>query len=395
MTMPEENPKLTPYRVDVSEEILADLDRRLAATRWPGEPDDAKWQYGANLGYMKRLVDYWRDGFDWRGAEAGLNRFPQFTAAVATDDGETLDVHFVYERGSGTRPLPVLITHGWPGSVFEFNRIIEPLAHPERFGGDAEDGFDVIAPTLPGYGFSQAPARPIGPRAIAGMLHRLMNDVLAYPSYVAQGGDWGSIITAWLALDHGDHVTAAHFNMTPVAPSRGPDDPPLSETEQAWLADSRARLKRESAYQDVQATKSQSLAYGLTDSPVALAAWITEKFHGWSDESREEPPFTMDQILTNVMIYWITGCMNSATWLYRAAREEGTMRLPSGQRIDVPCGFLLAPHDLLIPPPDSWLERIANVARRRDLASGGHFVALEKGAELVDDMRAFFRATAR
>jgi pimeloyl-ACP methyl ester carboxylesterase len=384
-----------PFRIDVDNALLGDLDRRLANTIWPGEPRDAGWRYGANLAYMQRLAEYWAHTFDWRAAEARINRFDQFRAPVATDDGDILDIHLVHVRGSGSSPLPLLLLHGWPGSIAEFLDVIEPLAHPERFGGDAADGFDVIAPSLPGYGFSDAPAAPLGPKAMSSMFTRLMRDTLGYDHYVVQGGDWGSIIAARMALDHPDGVAAVHVNMLPLRPALEAGAPALSEEERNWLKAAQERRRRESAYQDIQATRSQTLAYGLTDSPVGLAAWIAEKFHVWSDEAAAEPPFTMDQLLTNIMVYWVTRSMNSATWLYRAFRSENAYALEPGQKVKQPFGFCLPPNDLIPPPPSSWLHRLGNVQHETRLASGGHFTAMEKGPELVADMQAFFRKVAR
>lgn len=383
------------FSLHVEDAVLDDLRRRLDNVRWPGEPVDAGWRYGANLGYMHRLVAHWRDGFDWRAAEARLNRFPQFIAPVPTDDGGSLDIHFIHEKGSGENPLPLLLVHGWPGSVAEFLDAVEPLAHPERFGGDAADGFDVIAPSLPGYGFSAAPPAPMGPKAIATLFTRLMRDVLGYQRYVAQGGDWGSIIVARMALDHPDTLAAVHFNMLPLRPDLSDGTPPLSEAEQAWMKLVQQMRARETAYQEVHATKSQSLAYGLTDSPVGLAAWITEKFHGWSAPDADEPPFSMDALLTNIMVYWVTGSMNSSTWLYRAFREERAYGLMPGQTVTLPMGFCLPAHDLIPPPPPEWIRRVGNVVRDTRLADGGHFTMMQKGPELIADVRSFFREAAR
>lgn len=386
---------LTPFTVAVDAAALSDLQERLARARLPAAPADAGWRFGVEPRYFARLIDYWRDGYDWRRAEAELNRHPQFTASVKGDDGTALRLHFLHRHGSGEAPLPILMLHGWPGSYYEFLGVVEPLARPEDFDGRPEDAFDVVVPSLPGYGFSEIPASPIGLRAIGGLLHRLMTEVLGYDRYLVQGGDWGALIAAWMALDHAPTVAAAHLNMVALRPPLGPGHPPVSDDEQAWIDAARARLKQESAYQDVHATKSQTLAYGLTDSPVGLAAWIVEKFHGWTDAALAEPPFAMDTLLTNVMLYWLTGTINSSTWLYRMARREGELRAPAERRIEVPCAYLLAPNDLALPPPTSWLARIGRVDRRNDLASGGHFVALENGPALVADVRAFAREHLR
>lgn len=386
---------MKPFTVHVEDAVLDDLRQRLERVRWPGEPIKAGWRYGANLDYMRRLVDYWRDDYDWRAAEARLNRFPQFKTPIPMDGGGEIDIHFIHEKGSGANPLPLLLSHGWPGSVSEFTDAIEPLAHPERFGGDADDGFDVVVPSLPGYGFSDAPPEPIGPKAIAGIFTRLMRDVLGYERYVAQGGDWGSIIVARMALDHPDCLAAAHFNMLPLRPDLGDGTPPLSDAEKAWLKQVQDMRAKETAYQEVHATKSQSLAYGLTDSPVGLAGWITEKFHGWSDPDADEPPFSMDALLTNIMIYWVTGTMNSSTWLYRAFREERAYGLKPGQIVELPMGFCLPAHDLIPPPPPEWLKRVGNVVSDTRLDSGGHFTMMQKGPEMIADIRGFFREVAR
>jgi len=380
-----------PFRVVFAAGEVADLKRRLAAARLPAAPAEAGWRYGIEPGYLARLLAHWRDAFDFQAAEDRLNRHAQYVAEVPDDDGRPLRLHFIREPGSGPSPRPLLLTHGWPGSVAEFVEVVAPLAHPERFGGDAADGFEVIAPSLPGYGFSQAPAAPIGPRAIARLWHRLLADVLAHPRYLAQGGDWGAMVTAWLALDRPEAVVAAHFNMTPLRPAGRNFEPPLDAAEEAWLKAARGRMARESAYQQVHATKSQTLAAALEDSPAGLAAWIVEKFHGWSGPARAEPPFAMDALLTNLTVYWLTRSINTSMWLYRGVREEGSLSLPEGRRIEVPCGFLLPEHDLSPAPPDRWLRRLCNLTHRRDLADAGHFTAMQAPGPFVADVRAFFR----
>ena len=381
----------TPYEIAIPDAVLADLAERLARTRAPlVTPVDAGWRHGMNADYMARLLGHWRDVYDWRRAEAALNRFPQFIAEVALDGADApLNLHYVQQPGEGDGAQPLLLLHGWPGSVFEFQEVIGPLTRPSAHGGQAGDAFEVIAPSLPGYGFSSAPPAPIGPRAIGAVMHRLMTEVLGFDSYTVQGGDWGAIISAWMAMDYPGAVMGAHMNMAGLRPSTGPDDPPLSEDEKAWIAAARGRMKFETAYQDTHATKSETLAWSLMDSPAGLAAWIVEKFHGWTTPTAAEPPFAMDQLLTNVMIYWVTGSINSSAWLYRGFRESGDGRAPADRRIEVPCAYQLAPMDLVPPPPTSWLERVGTVSQRNDLAKGGHFVALENGPALIDDVRAF------
>ena len=377
---------LAPFRIDIPPSALEDLAERLARVRLPGAPAAAGWEYGIDPSYLRRLVEYWRADYDWRTVEARLNRLPQFVASVGD-----YRVHLVYERGSGPDPLPLVLTHGWPGSFVEFEAVVGPLAHPERFGGRVEDAFDVIVPSLPGYGWSSAPPAPIGTRDIARIWDELMTSALGYERYAAQGGDWGGLVTSWLGVDAPSRVVAIHLNIMGLRPYLGEGSPPLSAEEEAWVARTRARLARETGYQAIQGTKPQTLAYALTDSPVGLAAWIAEKFHGWSASESEEPPFTMEQIITNVMIYWLTGSVNSASWLYTAARRLDGMRLARGEHVGVETAFVACPHDLFPAPPDSWVRRAYHCVRRTDLEVGGHFLAYERPTEFVDDVRAFFR----
>jgi microsomal epoxide hydrolase len=378
-----------PFTISVPDAVLTDLKERLARTRWPIEAKAKPWYYGTDMGWLKSVVAHWHDTYDWRVWETKLNSFPNYKATVGG-----MKIHFILERGSGDNPLPLVLTHGWPGSVVEFLDVIEPLAHPERFGGNAQDGFTVIVPSLPGYGFSDAPEAPITPRDIAALWWELMVDVLGCDRYVAQGGDWGACVTSWLAFDHPEHLAAIHLNMQGLLPARGGDGvPPMTEEELDWLKASQERARLESAYQQIQGTKPQTLSFGLTDSPVGLAGWILEKFHGWTvaPGSSEPPPFDLDRLLTNVMVYWLNG-INASTWLYVALIDGDAFFLKPGEKIEVPTGLFLFPNDLLPPPPDSWTRRVYNVTRRRDGAKGGHFAVFENGPQLADDMREFFRA---
>jgi len=306
------------------------------------------------------------------------------------------------------RPLPLVITHGWPGSIVEFLQIIEPLAHPERHGGDPLDAFDVIVPSLPGYGFSGPPIRedgsigPIGPRAIAGLWHRLVHESLNYRrSYGVQGGDWGAVVSSWLAFDHPvteekddwkSGVVGLHLNMVGLRPGIDPRKAELSAAEKAWLDTMRGELDDKTAYQRIQATRPQTLGVALGDSPVGLAAWIVEKFQAWSDcNGRPLDRFSMDLLLDNVMVYWLTGTAGTATWLYRGVSQQKPRGLPEGQRVETPTAFAAFPADLVPPPPKEWLERAYNLRRHTLMPRGGHFAALEEPQLLIDDIRAFFR----
>lgn len=377
-----------PFRLEVPDSVLADLKQRLARTRLPAtEPTGKPWRYGTSLAYMRDVIDHWLNRYDWRRWEACINAFSHHKTKIG---GKT--IHFILERGSGDNPMPLLLTHGWPGSFVEFLDIIERLAHPERFGGDVRDAFTVVAPSLPGYGFSDPPDAPIGPRDIAPIWSTLMTEVLGCERYVAQGGDWGAVITSWLALDHPKNLAAIHLNMLGLRPYVGKESPPLSDEEKAWIDRAQARRAKISAYQQIQGTKPQTLAYGLTNSPAGLAASILEKFHGWTIPDEDAPPpFDIDRLLTNVMLYWIGG-INAANWIYVSIVEGTSAALKPGEFVSVPTGVLLFPNDLTSPAPEAWIRRSYNLAQRNISDRGGHFPAMENGEMLTSDMRAFFRA---
>jgi len=375
----------TPFRIEVPERVLERIRARVADYAWHEMPDDGGWDYGTNLDYMKELCAYWLEEFDWRAQEADLNRLSHFTAPV---DG--IDVHFIHEKGSGPAPLPLLITHGWPGSVVEFREIIGPLAHPERHGGSVEDAFDVVAPSLPGFGFSGKPRRPMGPRAMAGILAKLMTGVLGHDAYVAQGGDWGGAVSSWLGFEHAPACRGIHVNIMTM---RHPDGPRGAE-EQAWAERFVREQEMEEGYRTQQATRPQTLSYAMMDSPVGVAAWIVEKFRSWSDldDGDIESVYTKDELLTNIMVYLVTGTFNTASWIYYGRREEGGRVLsPEGRRVEVPTGCALFPAELLAWPPRSYVERVYNVTHWTEMPRGGHFAAMEQPELLVEDVRAFAR----
>ena len=378
------------FSVETDEGALADLHSRLRETRWPSEPVGADWRHGTDLSYLKCLTTYWLHDYNWSAAVDRINGFRQFITNVPLDC-DTLDLHFIHEQGSSSDRLPLLLLHGWPGSIAEFLDFIPPLAYPDRFGGDAADGFEVIAPSLPGFAFSEAPPAPIGPRAVARLLLQFMTETLGHKRFCIQGGDWGAIIGTQMAVLAPETVTALHVNAVPVRPYLGPGSQPLTQEEQHWLKTARAVRSQETGYQAIQGTRGQTLAYALTDSPVGLAAWIVEKFQRWSDPNALKPPFSADQLLTNIMLYWLTGTINTSTWLYRGIREESSFSLETVDGVLPPMALCLPPNDLFPPPPRSWVERLGNVARDTRLETGGHFTAMEKGPELLTDLRAFFR----
>lgn len=377
-----------PFRVEIGQDAINAIARKVRSYEWhempagPGLEDS--WAYGANLGYMKELCRYWVENYDWFRWQDELNRFPQYTAEV---DG--IAIHYYRVEGSGPSPKPLILSHGWPGSVFEFLHIIDKLAHPEMHGGDASDAFTVIVPSLPGYGFSGKPAKPIGPRTIARLFDALMCDVLGLHGYIAQGGDWGSAVSGWMAYE-GKGCRAAHLNMMGW---RTPGDHPQTEEEKQHAQQAEMLFNMEGAYFREQSTKPQTLSYAMMDSPVGACAWIVEKFYGWSDiRAGFEEVYSKDQLLTNVMIYLVTKSFNTATWLYRGLFEDGSGEpVPPGARIERPVGIARFPVDLIPFPPRSQVERNMKVVRWREFAEGGHFAALERPDDLVGDIRAFAR----
>jgi len=377
---------LQPFKIDVPEDRLERIRKKVVKFPWSDMADLSGWEYGTNLRYMKELCAYWVEEFDWRKQESAINRFSHFTAPV---DG--IDIHFIHEKGSGPAPTPLIIIHGWPGSVVEFLNTIEPLAHPERFGGNVADAFDVIVPSLPGFGFSGKPSHPIGPRKIAEMFHSLMTEVLGYRYFMAQGGDWGGIISSWLGYEHAPACNAIHINIMAM---RAPGEP-VGAAEQAWAEKIAREQIMESGYRTQQATKPQTLSYAMMDSPVGIAAWIIEKFNSWSDTVGDdiENVYSKDALLTNIMVYLVTGTFNTASWIYFGRREEGGRVLsPEGKRVEVPTGCALFPAEFLSWPPRSYMERVYNVTHWTEMPSGGHFPAMEEPDYLVDDIRAFARS---
>jgi len=377
---------MEPFTLNVPESVLQDLKERLARTRFPNELNDADWSYGTDLGYLKEIVDYWRTKYDWRAAEARLNAFHHLRTDV---DG--LKLHFIHERGKGPKPLPLLISHGWPGSVVEFLKVIGPLTDPAAHGGDPADAFDVVAPSLPGYGFSAHAQTPgMHPGKIADVFAALMQQV-GYRRFGAQGGDWGAIITTCLGNQHPSQLVGIHLNMVVAFP---PDESNpaagLSEAEMVSLMEMQRFLNEETGYQRIQGTKPQTLGYALNDSPAGLAAWIIEKFRTWSDCGGQiERRFTKDELLTNIMVYWVTESITSSVRLYCEAQRSG-MFPPRGLRVDVPTGCAIFPREMF-RPPRAWAEKVYNVQRWTELPAGGHFAAMEEPQRFVDDVRAFFR----
>ena len=379
------------FKVAIPQATLDDLQIRLANTRWPDAQEDTAWDSGTNATYLKELALYWQDQFDWRAQERAINRFAHFRAKV---DG--VGIHFIHERGEGEKPLPLILTHGYPDSFLRFRKLIPLLTDPGANGADAVDSFDVVVPSLPGYGFSDKPQRAGMLFKVADLWATLMTQGLGYGRFGAHGGDWGSTVTEHLARSHGRSVIGVHLTDVPFAHLfQKPGD--LSASEKKFMAASEKWQKTEGAYAMIQGTKPQSLAFGLNDSPVGLAAWLVEKFRSWSDcQGEVESRFTKDELLTNIMLYWATGTIGSSFQFYYDAMNAGAMtwivEMLKGWvgSANVPAGFASFPGDLL-PPPREWAERFFQVQRWTEMPRGGHFAAMEEPELLAQEIRAFFR----
>jgi pimeloyl-ACP methyl ester carboxylesterase len=377
---------IRPFEVRWDEsQVQAVLDR-VRDYPWPPQPDAPDgWSYGCDGGYLRELCDFWLNSYDWRAAVEELNRFPQFTARV-----EDIDVHFLHVVGEAQGERPLMITHGWPGSHYEFWRIIEPLAFPSRFGGSAADAFDLVVPSLPGFGFSSKPKRPIGQRTTARLFNTLMTEVLGYRSYLAQGGDWGAMVTSWLGRDHGHCARAIHLNMLGFRPHGGVQ----TDEERAWAARQEAAGAQMGAYLRLQISKPQSISWMGAGNPVGQAAWIAERFHDWSD-LREKPMdevYPKARLLTNIMIYVMTDSFATGAWYYRGLVEEGGLAFQPGEKCETPTAFANFPGEpLYSAPPRSFAERAYNVVRWSDMPRGGHFAAMEEPELFVDEIRTWAR----
>ncbi len=383
--------RVTPFRIDVPDAVLADLAVRLDRTRLADEVDDGDWNRGMHRGYLASLLRYWRHQFDWRAQEAALNRLPHGRVEL---DG--LGVHVIQVRGRGPNPLPLILTHGYPDSFIRFLNLIPRLTDPAAHGGDAADAFDVVVPSLPGYGFSDRPKKSGTTFRIGELWHTLMTDVLGYRRYGAHGGDWGSTVTEQLARSHAGAVVGIHLTDVPFWHQfQKPSDP--SAAEQAYFADTEAWIKDDGAYALIQGTRPSSLAPALNDSPAGLAAWIVEKFQRWSDCGGDvERRFSKDLLLTNVMTYWVGGSIGSAFLPYYDFTSAGVLRWIAEAvkqwvgSSDVPAAFAMFPKDIS-HPPRAWAERFFNVQRWTEMPRGGHFAALEEPDLLAADLRTFFR----
>ena len=373
------------FTIHVEDSALKDLKSRLERTRLPDQIPGSAWDYGSDRAYMDELLEYWRSSYDWREHEAQLNELPHFKTEI---DG--IEMHFVHVRSAEPAAMPLVITHGWPGSVYEFMDIVGPLSDPAAHGGRAEDAFHLVLPSMPGYGFS-GPSRQRGMSVdrVAGVVAGLM-DRLGYERYAAQGGDWGSGVSAWIARDHPERVIGIHLNMVGGGPPAGMESPEegIPEWELERYRERAAWWQGENAYGNIQGSKPLTLAYGLNDSPAGLAAWIVEKFRTWSDCNGDiESRFTKDQLLTNIMLYWATQSMPAAVRLYYESRRGG--RRP--HRVEVPTAVAVFPGEIFFSPR-KWVETRYNVRQWTEMPRGGHFAAMEEPELFVQDVRKFFRS---
>ena len=365
-----------PFTLHVPDAAIADLKARLVRTRFPDEPPLEPWSTGTSLAYLKSLTDYWQTGFDWRTWEAKLNGFPQFTLAV-----RGIDVHFIHAPSAKANAMPLLLSHGWPGSVFEFHKLIPLLT----------EHFTVVAPSLPGYTLSFTPGQPrFGIVEVAEMFAELMS-ALGYTRFGAQGGDWGSFITSVLGHRFPERMTGIHLNLLPVRRDPAMLPNPTAE-EKVYLDQLKNFLKEETGYQWIQGTRPQTLAVGLTDSPAGLAAWIVEKFHAWTDNNGSpEDAVSRDEMLANIALYWFTGAIGSSFWPYYA-RMHGPWPIPDGEPITVPMGYAEFPKEILSPPRSLAAKTYSDIRRWTAMPKGGHFAALEQPDALAHEVIEFFRA---
>lgn len=390
------NDLVRPFSFDVAPAAVEDLHARIDRTRWPDEVNDDAWSFGVRMDYLRDVIDHWRHRFDWYSAQARLNALPQYVTAI---DG--LDLHFVHVRSPHSEATPLIITHGWPGSMVEFLELIPRLTHPERYGGDARESFHIIAPSLQGFGGSQ-PARTAGmsPIAIA-RRHVLLMERLGYPSYLAQGGDWGSLVAHLTAALDPQHCIGLHLNLIVPVPPKGVEDPMslVKDHEKVWLAKTKNHVDSGTGYYHIQRTRPQTLSYALNDSPAGWCAWVTEKFHSWTDCERSgvrdlRNAVSWDDMLTNISLYWYTGTIGSSIRLYKEqALAESSLDAGIGA-ITVPTGIAVYPAEIF-RCPRAWAEHRYPVVHWYEAPRGGHFAALEQPQLFADDMRLFRKVVTR
>jgi pimeloyl-ACP methyl ester carboxylesterase len=387
-----ESADIQPFKIDIAPQILSDLQQRLKSSRWTFQIAGTGWDAGTDVDYLKELVAYWQRDFDWRKHERSLNEFAHFKTRV-----HGVGIHFVHQRGKGPAPFPIILTHGYPDSFYRFLKLIPLLTDPLSHGGRAEDAFDVVVPDLPGYGFSDKPAKHGSIFEVNDLWASLMTDKLGYPRFGAHGGDWGSTVTEQLARSHPGSVVAVHLTDVPFGHLMQikPDDP--SSAERKFFEHNEKWLPTEGGYATIQSSRPQSLAQGLNDSPAGLAAWIVEKFRAWSDcDGKIETRFSKDELLTQIMIYWATESIGTSFLPYYDYANAGAFKwIQEGVKnwigsSKVPAAFAIFPKDISHPPRE-WAQRFFNVQRWTEMPRGGHFAAMEEPEKLAEDIRSWFR----
>lgn len=382
-----------PFAIHIDDADLADLRTRLANTRYPAPSPSAPWRLGIPQNVLEEAITHWLDRYDWRSRESLMNAYPHFLTTAA---GEQL--HFLHVRSPNPNATPLLLTHGWPGSFVEFLDVLGPLSNPAAHGGDPADAFHVVVPSMPGYAFSGPTTQPgFDVHRVADAVAELMAQI-GYDRYVAQGGDWGAIVTRRLGEAYADRLLGVHFNMLFALPTPDDADPMagVTDVEKSRFAAAATRIADGTGYMAIQSTKPETLAYALSDSPVGLAAWILEKFHVWSDldEGGLATTFGWDRLLDNVMAYWLTNTAGSAARLYAESRLAGTAAdQPWNGRVDVPTGYSHHPYELM-QTPRAWAEKRYRIVHWKEQERGGHFVCFERPAQFVEDLRAFRRVLA-
>ncbi|MEY8212610.1 MAG: epoxide hydrolase [Gammaproteobacteria bacterium] len=374
--------EIRKFQLEVTDAVLDDLKKRLSMTRWPNKETPEDWSQGIPLGYMQELCDYWQHEYDWRAREERLNRFPQFITEI---DG--VDIHFIHLPSVHENARPLIITHGWPGSVVEFHKVIEPLADPTAHGGNTEDAFHVVVPSLPGYGFSGKPeVTGWGIEKIADIWGELMAR-LGYDHYFAQGGDWGAMVTTHIGLQDKEHCDAIHLNMPVVIPDAN-TMAELTPSEQASLMSMKFYQDWDSGYSKQQSTRPQTVGYGLVDSPSGQAAWIIEKFYQWTDcNGHPENAISRDELLDNVMMYWLSKSAASSARLYWESFKN-----PPQDEVDIPTGCSIFPKEI-VRPSERWIrKRFTNLKYYNELEKGGHFAAFEQPEIFLQEIRTYFRS---
>ncbi len=376
---------IKPFKLSVSKKTLNEIYKKVKKYPWADIENLKGWEHGTNYNYLKKISKYWYSKFSWKKQQDKINSFSNYVTNV-----NGIKIHFINEKSSNPKVKPLLLLHGWPGSVVEFFYLIPRLAHPERFGGKKEDGFDVIVPSLPGFGFSSSTKSPIGPRKMAKIINKFMTNNLKFKKYFVQGGDWGATISNWLAYDYSKNCKAIHINCLTMRHPRGPK----TKKEKKWSIKFAKDQIMQEGYRTQQSTKPQSLSYAMIDSPVGTAAWILEKFFSWSDLKKNniESVYSKDLLLTNIMIYILYKSFNTSSWIYFGRREEGGRFFPKNfKKIKIPTAIAVFPKEMSEWPPKSYVNRIFNVVRWTKMPRGGHFAALEEPELLIKDIKSFFK----